>query len=1285
MHHSFFPSVGGSKSDINDDRIDNIPKSLQPTISPSSYSLLGELGILSSSGSERSFYDSKSPSGSSNNNNNNSGEGNDIGSLNTGLTQDISTLFNIGQHITLCLDLTPSTNTNDIQSLYDDIRFYIENHISEAIEAQHRAIEERRHRERRLQKMAKRRQMKSASQQHYEHSQEQVGCSEEEEVSFHENGKTDPVVPVGSQSISLDIGEDEEVDFDNDIQNSSEDGSKYDGSSESNSSNDVDSESSEEEILDNDLYLNQQEIHAEVTASLTTILQTALNLAVSENKTSLPVFGIWGDYSGDLTKERRSNVDNSSFNWIPSGLERDLLQIGDSFNFKHGDLDDDNMSKILLSSPALSGVCQSESFLSSHRLYSIPKQALPLHLSTLNGLANVLVTQRKPNESDSVVLTAARHCYHWKQQNRSVNQDWRRHTSNKVDIESAVDVYRDTCQQQALVILERASSPSIYKRVPIWGPDGSPLVSITSSVSWGVISSSQSSSPLPPLLQLPLKIRSSNFESTPSELLEMEYALQSAALDPLGMGVVEEEQGGRQEFGPREPIFLASAKFDSDAPCATLSANTRCVLAALLRCGSLGLDTLPGHLTKIVDFSRYAEDDDEGLIDKENSVQQAMESAGVGPVTKRLVDALDWRDIETDLSNADFDRALTEALMRIQAYPAPPAEVFSGAEMSKTSDKRQSPCKGSPPGRLLSVLFAHMARLRTPPSMMRLWLSFVEELRTRWDHNESLPNLGFVPGLDNKGDDQHGQPHWGLQRADTRVLGHRADHAAFVNSSEPDPDRDQCIINQKLQVYNICIECKMSTEALHARQQTTDMNNESSDLHEESMESWGNSGEGQSMLPENNTDSDDDDFFDAEEEVSFDENPDSNQQESNTNTNIERMLKLQASVLNPGHNRVGARCPVPDALPLIESGDQLYAPYLQRTIPMTDEEEQKQKQFLGVSPKERPSIKSRIAIAQRLQKPKLLSDMAAFKSANHGAIFEDFVQWYGNPENPLQEEVNGETARKAIEYRSQLPPDEARTLALEEASEAIAILMSLRAFWEDSWEEAEEVAALNQEPLFDPYTTVEMVLHSFETIHPALLMNQVLAVKLTNAKFVLESDAKPAMKVQSIAQGMKRMSTSINQALEMLTSDAANLSLSRKDMPDDKDPLVYVSTSTITSCEEACNIIGEVEILLSRALSLLQILPHQYTLVDLLLQCKDEQFLFLKHPIERIAFLNGIKEQQMNFGSSASDEARPTMREYVLNNTDRLNPCQLSARLVSSTEEENQSSLLLAITRSQQS
>jgi len=1092
-----------------------------------------------------------------------------------------------------------------------------------------------------------------------------------------------------------------------------------------NSSQTEDSDSLENS---NNLHLNQQEIHNEVTASLTSILQTALNLAASENECCIPVFGMWGDYRGDPG----NNVGNdatgavNATSWISAGMERNLLQIGDTTSnsnivgLQEDSQEEDHVRKLLLSSPALSGTCQSGSFHSSHRLYYIPQQVLPLHLSTLNGLANVLLAQCSPSYNmDKVVLTAARHCYHWKhhgENDQHTVQDWRMAGVTSDDTTTSptelVKVYQEKCRQQALLILERASSPLVLygSYVPIWGPgEGNPLVSLVASVSWGVMSAqddaTSTANSLYPLLQLPLKIRSSNFASTESELLDMECALQSAALNPIGMGIVEKEGSYAFEFGPREPTFLASAEFDMDAPCATLSANTRCVLAALLRCGSLGLDALPGHLTKkeiLASFTSRQQatatapiggesstniNGKEELTDMEKILRKAMDLANVGPTLSRLIDALDWTDIEMDFSAADFDRAITEALQSIQSttYPTPPVEVFSNigndASMNSKSHvhsgdkRRRSQSKGSPPGRLLSVLYEHMARLRTPPSMMRLWLSFVEVLRTRWDHNESLPNLGFVPGLDNNNGDDRDQPHWGLQKADTRVLGHRADHAAFVNSSEPDPDRTHCIINQKLEVYNICIEIKMSTEALYEKRMHNDHE------YDDSMESNG------SVV----SNSDDDEFFDPdEEEVTFDKSP-----TKQGNYNIERMLMLQAAVMSPSHNRIGARCPVPDGMPLIESGDQLYAPYLQRTMPMTDEEEQKQKKFLGVSKntakEERPSIKSRIAIAQRLQKPKLLSDMSSFKAANHGAVFEDFVRWYGNPENPLSEEVSGETARRAFEYRSKLAPEEARTLALEEASEAIAILMSLRAFWEDTWEEAEPCPAFDQEPLFDPYSSVEMVLHSFETIHPALLMNQLLAVKLSNARFVLESAANTARQVRSVAQGLANLKAVVDVALESLNKDAANgfLHLAPKIVNDNVDPLVYVSTSTITTCEEACNAIGELEILLSRALSLIQKLPGEYELVDSLLQCKNGRFLFMKRPRERSAFLSAIKCHQV-ISSNSSPEVCPAMREYVLRNLDPANPCQLSARLVPNLEEAQSASLfhgslLMALTKSSHS
>jgi Rab3 GTPase-activating protein catalytic subunit len=359
---------------------------------------------------------------------------------------------------------------------------------------------------------------------------------------------------------------------------------------------------------------------------------------------------------------------------------------------------------------------------------------------------------------------------------------------------------------------------------------------------------------------------------------------------------------------------------------------------------------------------------------------------------------------------------------------------------------------------------------------------------------------------------------------------------------------------------------------------------------------------------------------------------------------------------------------------------------------MTDVEDQKQKKFMGFveNIKRRPSIKSRIDIAQRLQKPKLLSDMSSFKAANNGAVFEDFVRWYGNPVNPLNEEVNGETARRSIDRRSKMPPDEAKTLALEEASEAIAILMSLRAFWEDTWEEAEPCPAFDQEPLFDPNSTVEMVLHSFETLHPALLLNQVLSVAFTNVKFVLvDKAAGPANEIRSVAIGLANLRAAIDAALEMLTKDAADgfHHLAPERFADDSGPLVYVSTSTATKCEEACDLIGEVEVLLSRALPLLRVLPGEYELVDSLLQCKDGVFRLLKDPGQRSALLHAIKRQQTCIPNSSTPEAIPATREYVLRNLNPSMPCQLSARLVPDLKVVQSASsfhgsLLMGITKS---
>lgn len=293
----------------------------------------------------------------------------------------------------------------------------------------------------------------------------------------------------------------------------------------------------------------------------------------------------------------------------------------------------------------------------------------------------------------------------------------------------------------------------------------------------------------------------------------------------------------------------------------------------------------------------------------------------------------------------------------------------------------------------------------------------------------------------------------------------------------------------------------------------------------------------------------------------------------------------------------------------------------------------------------------------------------------------DFVR-YGNPQNPLSEEVNGESVRHAHERRSNLSPKEAKVLALEEASEAIAILMSLRSFWEDSFEDAEPQPAAEQQPLFDPYSTVEMVLHSFETIHPSLLMGQALAVNLTNAEFVLETAAKPVICVHSVEQSLLRVKTAVRAAVGMLTRDASEgcLHVSTQ-YRSDEYTLVHVSSLTIQECEEACNAIGEIELLLSRALALWQLCPDA-ELVNSLLQCQDGSFIFLKSPKERGAFLNAIKQQQSTkFGVRAENHfPEASMREYVIRNGDQDTPCQLNARLVSDMNGGH--SALIALTKS---
>ena len=212
-------------------------------------------------------------------------------------------------------------------------------------------------------------------------------------------------------------------------------------------------------------------------------------------------------------------------------------------------------------------------------------------------------------------------------------------------------------------------------------------------------------------------------------------------------------------------------------------------------------------------------------------------------------------------------------------------------------------------------------------------------------------------------------------------------------------------------------------------------------------------------------------------------------------------------------DRKGIRCPVHGAH-LIASSDQVYAPYLQRPHPVTDELILERRNLLTAATRydsSSTSVKNRLEVAHRLEKAKLLSDMSAFKAANPGAIFHNFALWYGNPKNPLQlynDEIADVNCTLTGEYKD------------KEAEKAAFILDQTRFFWLDTWDEADPISASEQIPLFDVFSTVEMILISFEGMHPAQLLNQILAVNFAMVDFILSS-SKPVYQLDLVDRALK--------------------------------------------------------------------------------------------------------------------------------------------------------------------
>ncbi|KAK1336993.1 hypothetical protein QTO34_003035 [Cnephaeus nilssonii] len=303
-----------------------------------------------------------------------------------------------------------------------------------------------------------------------------------------------------------------------------------------------------------------------------------------------------------------------------------------------------------------------------------------------------------------------------------------------------------------------------------------------------------------------------------------------------------------------------------------------------------------------------------------------------------------------------------------------------------------------------------------------LWQEFVLEMRFRWENDFLIPGLASGP-----------------------------------------PDLRCCLLHQKLQMLNCCIERK---KARDEKRKTSISDNVTNTYP-------GDAGRpGDQLGPDNLKDMDKekgemgkswDSWSDSEEEffecLSDTEEFKGNGQESGKKGGLKEMANLKPEGRLNQHGK----------LTLLHNGEPLYIPVTQEPAPMTEDLLEEQSEVLA----KLGTSAEGAHLRARMQSACLLSDMESFKAANPGCCLEDFVRWY-SPRDYIEEEVideKGNTVLKGeLSARMKIPSN----------------------MWVEAWETAKPVPARRQRRLFDDTREAEKVLHYLAMQKPADLARHLL-------------------------------------------------------------------------------------------------------------------------------------------------------------------------------------------------
>uniref|UniRef100_A0AAX7SEH4 Rab3 GTPase-activating protein catalytic subunit n=1 Tax=Astatotilapia calliptera TaxID=8154 RepID=A0AAX7SEH4_ASTCA len=505
--------------------------------------------------------------------------------------------------------------------------------------------------------------------------------------------------------------------------------------------------------------------------------------------------------------------------------------------------------------------------------------------------------------------------------------------------------------------------------------------------------------------------------------------------------------------------------------------NPQCLLGEAvtelfkLCCRTESTEEIPGR--------GYAEDEGKENSDISSALSKLTEPAATVPISKLSVSNMVHSARKHIRRHRRIDESPlnTEILNSVLLYLFPDAAVeksdfknntqlsnSSGtSEQEKTSDYNLFHQLKSAPSDSLTYRLAlcvclvnyYYGGLR---AVGHLWQEFVLELRYRWENNHLI--CGLAGGA---------------------------------------PDLRCCLLHQKFQMLNCCIERKKARDESHKVPEGKEKEHRVSGACQKSRQGPECATSASSSTREMSQGKSWDSWSDSEEEF------------------FECLSDQGETEATQAEGRAEGRLHPHNNMTLLNSAEPLYVPVTQEPAPMTEDLLAEQSEVLtklGTSAEG-------THLRARMQSACLLSDMESFKAVNPGCVLEDFVRWY-SPRDYVEEEVVDEKGN---------------TMVTGTLSPRMKIPGNM---WVEAWETARVTPARRKKRLFDDTKEAEKVLHYMAMQKPADLARHLLPCIL-HATILKLKEEESAEDIPSVQKTIQQATVQASKLLQSPNQDYKKL------------------------------------------------------------------------------------------------------------------------------------------------